>query len=133
MPTDPARRRLGVRFDERIWTDAIRGFSGQSLDTALTARRALERDGVSLGQLIACEPLGPGRTELSGCAKLYLPIGEESPSRRPFAFVLQLARDTTGDLVFVFVAFGLRHPGRGVRNVYERAHRQLHGKFPDQR
>lgn len=133
MPTDPARRPLGVRFDQPIWADAIRGFSGQALDTALTARRALERDGVALGQLIACESLGPDHTELSGCAKLYLPIGEGSPSRRPFAFVFQLARDRTGDLVFVFVAFGLRHPGRGIRNVYERAHRQLHGKFPDRR
>ena len=122
-----------MRFDQRIWADAIRGFSGRALETALTARGELERDGVALGQVIACESPGPDRTELSGCAKLYLPIGEESPSRRPFAFVLQLARDTTGDLVFVFVAFGLRHPGRGIRNVYERAHRQLHGKFPDRR
>ena len=32
-----------------------------------------------------------------------------------------------------FVAFGPRHPGPGVRSVYERAHRQLHGRFPDRR
>lgn len=133
MSTDAARRRLGVRFDERVWADATRGFTGQSLDVAARARRALEEEGVALDQLLPCESPGPDGTELSGCAKLYLPVGEEPPSQRPFAFVLQLARDAAGDLVFVFIAFGPRHPGQGVRNVYERAHRQLHGKFPGQR
>lgn len=133
MPPDLARRRVGVRFDDAIWVDSTRGFSGQSLDVALKARRALERDGLTLERLLPCESLGPDHTELAGCAKLYLPAGEAPPSRRPFAFVLQLARDGAGDLVLVFIAFGPRHPGPGVRNVYERAHRQLHGKFPDQR
>jgi hypothetical protein len=37
----------------------------------------------------------------------------ESASERPFAFVLQLAREAylDGELVWVFVAFGPRHPG----------------------
>lgn len=126
------RRHLGVRFDYRIWADSTRGFSSQSLDVALVARRAIERSGVTLEQLLPCESLGPDRTELAGCAKLYLPIGEAPPSQRPLAFVLQLAHDA-GDLAFAFIAFGPRHPGPGVRNVYERAHRQLHGKFPDHR
>jgi hypothetical protein len=133
MSTDPARRRLGVRFDERVWADATRGFSRQSLNVATSARRTLEEQGIALEQLLPCQSPGPDGTQLSGCAKLYLPVGEEPPSQRPFAFVLQLARDVTGDLVFVFVAFGPRHPGPGVRTVYERAHRQLHGRFPGQR
>lgn len=132
MATDRVRR-VGVRFDERVWADATRGFSGQSLEAAASARKILEEKGVALEQLLPCESRGPDGTELAGCAKLYLPMGERSPSQQPFAFVLQLAREADGDLVLVFIAFGPRHPGPGVRNVYERAHRQLHGRFQDQR
>lgn len=81
--------------------------------------------------LLPGETPGRDRSQLAGCAKLYLPISDEPASRRPFAFVLQLARDTQDDvLVWVFVAFGHRHPSAGVRSVYERAHGQLHGRFP---
>ena len=80
--------------------------------------------------LLACEAVGPDATELAGCAKLYLPFIDAPPSQRPFAFVLQLARDTSGGLVWVFIAFGHRHPPAGVRSVYKRAHRELHGRFP---
>jgi hypothetical protein len=52
LPPDLARRRVGVRFDDAIWVDSTRGFSGQSLDVALKARRALERDGLTLEQLL---------------------------------------------------------------------------------
>jgi len=41
--------------------------------------------------------------------------GDGPASERPFAFVLQLARAADGELVWVFVAFGIRHPGAGVR------------------
>jgi hypothetical protein len=32
----------------------------------------------------------------------------------------------------MFVAFGERHPQPGTRSVYERAHKQLHGRYPDE-
>ena len=125
------RHRAAVRFDERVWRDAIRGFSGNPLQTAVSARARLERDGVALDELLPCQTLGPDQTRLAGCGKLYLPITDQPASSRPFAFVLQLARDTHDDaLVWVFIAFGHRHPAAGVRSVYERAHRQLHGGFP---
>lgn len=125
------RQRLAVRFDEQVWSEAIRGFSGRPLQIATSARAQLERDGVALASLLPCEALGPDRTELAGCAKLYLPITGEPPSQRPFAFVLQLTRDTQDQtLVWLFIAFGHRHPGAGIRSAYERAHRQLHGRFP---
>jgi hypothetical protein len=57
-------------------------------------------------------------------------LGDAPPSERPMAFVLRLARAFDGTLAWIFVAFGHRHPGPGVRSVYERAHRQLHGRFP---
>jgi len=127
----PERHRLAVRFDEPVWREAPRGFSGRSLQIAIAARAKVERDGVTLADLNPCLALGPDGTQLAGCAKLYLPVTEAPASERPFAFVLQLARDArTAELEWVFVAFGPRHPAPGVRSVYERAHRQLHGRFP---
>jgi hypothetical protein len=127
-----AQRRLAVRFDEAIWREAVRGFSGVPLQVAVSARSDTERHGVALADVLPCEALGPEGTALAGCAKLYLPIGDAPPSERPFAFILQLAREGL-TFVWVFIAFGHRHPRPGVRSVYERAHRQLHGRFPDQR
>lgn len=97
----------------------------------MSARSDAERRGVALAHVLPCEAHGPDRTALAGCAKLYLPVGNAPPSDRPFAFVLQLVRGTDSTLVWVFVAFGHRHPRAGVRSVYERAHRQLHGRFPE--
>jgi hypothetical protein len=77
------RRRLAVRFDELVWSEAIRGFSGRPLQVATSARAQLERDGVALASLLPCAALGPDRTALAGCAKLYLPITDEPPSQRP--------------------------------------------------
>jgi len=88
------RHRAAVRVDEQVWRDAIRGFSGYPLQIASSARSRLERNGVSLAELLPCEALGRDRSQLAGCAKLYVPITDEPASRRPFAFVLQLARDT---------------------------------------
>jgi hypothetical protein len=124
-----AERRLAVRFDEAVWREAVRGFSRRPLEVATTARSDAERRGVALADVLPCEARGPDGTALAGCAKLYLPIGDAPPSERPFGFVLQLAR-AKDSLIWVFVAFGGRHPKPGVRTVYERAHRQLHGSFP---
>ena len=124
-----APRRLAVRYDEAVWREAVRGFSGRPLEVATSARSNTERRGVALADVLPCETHGPDGTALAGCAKLYLPIGSGPPSERAFAFVLQLARENS-TLVWVFVAFGHRHPRPGVRSVYERAHRQLHGRFP---
>jgi hypothetical protein len=126
-----AQRRLAVQFDEAVWREAVRGFSGQSLEIATSARGDTERQGVALADVLPCEALGPDGTALAGCAKPCVPVRDAPPSERPFAFVLQLAREMDSTLVWVFIAFGHRHPRAGVRSVYERAHRQLHGRFPD--
>lgn len=125
------QRRLAVRFDEAVWREAVRGFSRRPLEIATSTRSDAERRGVALADVRPCEAHGPDGTELAGCAKLYLPIGDAPPSERPFAFVLQLGQEVDATLVWVFVAFGHRHPKPGVRSVYERAHRQLHGRFPN--
>src|SRR4051812_18164975 len=125
-----AARRLAARFDEAVWQEAIRGFSREPLQIATSARRTTERRGIALADLRPCQAVGADGTQLTGCAKLYLPLGDAPPSERPMAFVLGLARAQDGTLAWIFVAFGHRHPGPGVRSVYERAHRQLHGRFP---
>lgn len=130
MGSPASEHRIAVRFNDAVWREAIRGFAGRSLAVATAAREHLEDHGVVLSALRPCEKLGPDRTELAGCAKLYLPAGDRPPSERPFALVLQLARDQEERLAWTFLAFGPRHPGPGVRSVYERAHRQLHGRFP---
>src|SRR5688572_24853526 len=101
-----AQRRLAVRFDETVWREAVRGFSRRPLEIATSARRDVERRGAALPEVLPCEAYGPDGTALAGCAKLYLPAGEAPPSARPFAFVLQLAREIDSTLVWVFVAFG---------------------------
>ena len=126
-----AARRLAVRFDETVWREAVRGFSREPLQIATSARLTAERHGIELAEVLPCEATGRDGTQLAGCAKLYLPPGDAPPSERPFAFVLQLTREQDGTLVWTFVAFGHRHPKPGVRSVYERAHRQLHGRFPE--
>ncbi|MGI8730114.1 MAG: hypothetical protein ACR2LK_09030 [Solirubrobacteraceae bacterium] len=129
-----AARRLAVRFDEAVWNEAVRGFSGEPLQVATSARLAAARRGIALADVRPCEAGGPDGTEVAGCAKLYLPLlADAPPSERPFAFVLRLARGADGALFWIFVAFGHRHPRPGVRSVYERAHRQLHGRFPEPR
>ena len=130
MPARQRAARVPVRFDDAVWREAIRGFAGRSLQIATAARTQTKQHGVAFDDLLACQAVGPDATELAGCAKLYLPFLDAPPSQRPFAFVLQLARDTRGGLVWVFIAFGHRHPPAGVRSVYQRAHRQLHGRFP---
>jgi hypothetical protein len=127
-----AARRLAVRFDEAVWREATRGFSREPLQIATSARLAAEQHGIALADVVPCETAGSDGTRLAGCAKLYLPPGGGPPSERPYAFVLRLARAGDRSLVWVFVAFGHRHPRPGVRSVYERAHRQLHGRFPNQ-
>lgn len=129
MPAGGSERRLSVLFSESIWRGAVRGFSGGSLEVAASARRSLEANGIALAGLRPCEDPGSDGTHLRGCAKLYLPT-QGPPSERPFGFVLQLVRDGDGELCWTFLAFGPRHPRPGIRSVYERAHRQLHGSFP---
>jgi len=90
---------LAVRFDSLVWREAVRGFSRASLEVASSARAQAERRGVAMDDLLPCDTLGPDWTELTGCAKLYLPLTDGPVSERPFAFVLQVAREAHAELV----------------------------------
>lgn len=56
-----------MRFDDSVWREAIRGFSGRSLQIATSARAQTEQRGVALADLLPCEALGPDGTQLAGC------------------------------------------------------------------
>jgi hypothetical protein len=65
------------------------------------------------------------------CAKVYVPIAVTT-SDAPYGFVLALRSDReSGRIVLRLIAFGERHPSAG-RSVYERAHKRLYGRYPDQ-
>jgi hypothetical protein len=86
---------------------------------------------VEPAQLLACADLGADGTSLNGLYKVYVPITDDPPSRRPLAFVFS-AVEREGEVYLRLQAFGERHPLRGTRSVYERAHKRLHGRYPDQ-
>lgn len=125
--------RLGVRIGALVWRQEVERYAPGSpaRGAAERERTGLERDGVSITQLEACDELGQDGTRLRGLAKVYVPISAAPPSQRPFAFVFGPGRDQRGPYL-ALVAFGERHPKRGVRSVYERAHKRLHGRYPDQ-
>lgn len=119
---------VAVSFDDKLWRESVeRRFRPEVVTVAITARDQLERRGL-LGAEVdrVYEEVGPKGTRLKGCVKVYVPLGE-SASRAPFGMALQLRDDGT----LAFIAFGRRHTGPGERDVDERAHRQIHGQFPD--
>ena len=134
MPTSGRRaRRFAVLITQGVWRAEVERFDSRS-----PARRAaeherprLETDGLALGDLLRCEPEAADGTRLVGLVKVYVPIGDAPPSARPYAFVLSPVHAEPMPALVV-VAFGERHPRRGVRSVYERAHKRLHGRYPDQ-
>ncbi|MDQ3647586.1 MAG: hypothetical protein M3433_03190 [Actinomycetota bacterium] len=97
--------------------------------SAVAARRAIERPGAQVA-LRACEPAASDGTHLGGCAKVYVPLDVEA-SQAAYGFVFSLNARPDGRLVARLVAYGERHPAVG-RSVYERAHKRLHGRYPDQ-
>jgi len=128
------KRVLGERFafDEDVWAEEVRRLNatGRAYENAVAARTEIERPGARI-PVRACDSEASDGTLLSGCAKVYVPIDVE-PSRAPYGLVFAIrAEHGSGRLVLRFIAYGERHPGRG-RSVYERAHRRLHGRYPDE-
>jgi hypothetical protein len=132
VPTS-GRRRLGVRISQDVWVNEVERLSARSQARVAAERERprLERDGVELTQLLARSDLGADGTRLRGLYKVYVPISAAPPSARPFAFVFSVA-ERDGAVYLRLVSFGARHPPRGTRAVYQRAHKRLHGRYPDQ-
>jgi hypothetical protein len=133
VPPGRDAERVQVKIAPQVWAQEVGRLrpGSRARVAAERERRQLERDGLSLSQLVRCDAVGNDGTRLPGLFKLYVPISDEPASRRPFGFVLSPGVED-GRPHLVLVAFGERHPQRGTRAVYERAHKSLHGRFPDQ-
>lgn len=80
-----------------------------------------------------CEAENDDGTALAGCSKLYVPLDAEGASAAPYGFVFRLTKTDDDELVWNFIAFGERHPENpSTRSVYERAHKRLRGRYPNQ-
>jgi hypothetical protein len=126
--------RLAVQIDPKVWDEEVGRFAQGSLARVAAERefRGLRRDGIELRSLLSCEPEGADTTRLEGLVKAYVPIGESPASGRPFGFVFSAKAGPSGPYLEL-VAFGERHPAaRSARSVYERAHKRLHGRYPDE-
>lgn len=125
--------RIAVRIGERVWSEEVGRFDrgSQARVAAERERPRLERVGLGIDQLLGCEGEGSEGTRLAGLVKVYVPIREAPPSERPYAFVLSGGRGQRGPYL-ALVAFGVRHPRDGSRSAYERAHKRLHGRYPDE-
>jgi hypothetical protein len=119
VPTSGRReRRVAILITERVWRAEVERFDPRSPARLAAERehRRLVSDGVALADLRRCEAEAAGGTSLAGLVKVYVPISDAPPSERPYAFVLSPARrERTPALALV--AFGERHPRRGVRSV----------------
>ena len=123
-----------MRIKASVWAEEVERFAPESPARIAVQREreGLERGGIERSLLLRCDAAGAGGTRLVGLLKVYVPIGEGPPSSRPFGLVFAPAIDLSGRLYLELVAFGERHPRVGRRSVYERAHKRLHGRYPDQ-
>jgi hypothetical protein len=133
----PERRNLppvSIRFDHEEWQEEVERLDERSEARiqAERARREIEGGKAAL-DLQKCEvDEEASGTRLVGCVKSYVPLGKQGASEAPFGFVFQLAQNPDGSLVWNFIAFGERHPDNpATRTVYERAHKRLHGRYPE--
>lgn len=120
-------------FDEDVWAEEVGRFPERSRAHAgaLRARREMARRGARIA-VRPCDAEGTEGARLAGCAKVYVPLDAE-PSRAPYGFVFAIRTEpASGRVVLRLVAFGERHPAPGTRSVYERAHKRLHRRYPDQ-
>ena len=122
---------VAIVFGDREWEEEVGRLAptGTARVQADRARRQIEAGAVPL-KWRPCLAEGPDATKLPGCRKLYVPVDREGSSSAPYGFVFQLAKGG-GRLFWAFVAYGERHPENlNTRNVYERAHKRLHGRYP---
>ncbi len=112
-----------VEFDLATLAEDSDHSSSKGRTVLRDAIRELDRHGISVGRLKACEDPGRDGTSLPGCAKIYLPAPEGM-----WGMVLQLRLDDEQRPLLVCLAFGVRHPSRSWRpSVYQVADRRLHG------
>jgi hypothetical protein len=122
-----------VRFCSEEWAEEVERLAPRSAArvSAEGARRRIESGQARLAWRRCRSDGAADGTNLPGCLKLYVPLGEEGASGAPFGFVFRLQQERDGTLWLNMIAFGERHPTNPLtRSVYERAHKRLHGRYP---
>jgi hypothetical protein len=124
---------LVVEWSDDVWAQEVERLRDASpaRQAANRARRKIDAHGLDLVELRVCDATGRDGTRLARCVKLYVPLSG-APSEQPYGFVFDVGKDPTGRPVLFLLAYGERHPQRGARSVYERAHKRRHGKYPDE-
>ena len=127
-------RRVPVSFDADVWSQEVERLRARSAMrvAAERARDEIAAQGVPRSALRACSAEGDDGSRLARCLKVYVPMGDRPASERPYAFVFELAVSGDGGVTLRLIAYGERHPVPATRSVYERAHKRLHGRYPDE-
>lgn len=124
---------IAATFDADVWAEEVERLRERSpaRQAAKRARRQIDRQGgVERRALRFCEESGPDGTRLGSCMKVYVPL-DGPPSGQPCGFVFELVEHPGGPVALRLLAYGERHPRRGTRSVYARAHKLLHGQYPE--
>ena len=124
---------VSIAFRSPVWEEEVERLDSRAAGRihAERAHREIEGGRAALAWK-RCKAAGDDGTELSGCSKLYVPLDAQGASAAPYGFIFRLAKTADNELVWNFMAFGERHPGNpSTRSVYERAHKRIHGKYPD--
>lgn len=134
MPDTPAGRLppVAIEFGAVEWREEVERYDPRSpaRAQAQSARKPIEADTAKLDWKRG-KAEGPGGTELPGARKLYVPLSRQGASQASYGFVFQLIQKSDDSLAWNMIAFGERHPAdERTRNVYERAHKRLHGRYP---
>lgn len=123
---------VSIEFGSLEWEEEVERYGPRSPARAQAQRaRTTIEAGTAKLDWKRCKADGPDRTKLPGCRKLYVPLGKEGAAEAPYGFVFQLIQKPDDSLAWNLIAFGERHPANErTRNVYERAHKRLHGRYP---
>ena len=134
-PADLRGPYFPVTVDATVWAEEVERLTATSeaRRAAQTARQTLEAKGIARGLLAQCEAEASDGTRLAGCLKARVPLGRSASSEAPFGFVFRPAAHADGGLTLQVLAYGERHPKhQATRSVYERAHKRVHGRYPDE-
>jgi hypothetical protein len=116
-------RTFPVRFDDDAFAEDLVHASRAGRAVGERERARLERDGIAVAALRACEPQARDGTQLPRCVKTYAPAPDGA-----WGIVFRGERSQDGTPTLLCLAFGLRHPRAPWQpSVYQVAHRRLHG------
>lgn len=133
-PTEGDLPAISITFGTEEWRQEVERYEPNSPARikAEGARRDIEGGRVKRGWMKCRSEGSADGTSLTGCVKIYVPLGKDGASEAPYGFVFELEMRSDGTLGLDFLAFGVRHPrNERSRSVYERAHRRLHGRYPE--